>query len=264
VRATVLDDDGRAQSFRRLQVKVAGPGGFTRDLALEPTGAGTYSARVPLDRPGTYMAIARDDVSGDPVGTTGAVLLAGEELRPTGSDPALLGRVAEFTGGAVRQTLTGIFDDRTSKRFSYEDRTRTLTVLAAIALLLAVAARKLGVPEGFVDWWTQLRSSPARDTPRAGAEAARTMESLLAKKKSQSAGGPSPAEPPLALAEAIARPPRARSRARDRAAAPAVTPDAPPAAAPPRAPAPPSPSPPAPAARPQSTAELLAAKKRRR
>src|SRR5262249_3363372 len=96
VRAGVVGDDGRAQSFRRLVVHVAGPDGFSREAALEATGAGAYAASIPLSRPGTYITVARDELSGESVGTTGAVLTAGEELRPTGSDLAQLARITDL------------------------------------------------------------------------------------------------------------------------------------------------------------------------
>jgi Ca-activated chloride channel family protein len=70
VRADVVGDDGRAQTFRRLTVHVAGPDGFTRDVSLEAIGAGRYGATVPLTRPGTYVATAKDEVTGEAVGTT--------------------------------------------------------------------------------------------------------------------------------------------------------------------------------------------------
>ena len=58
--------------------------------------------------PGAYIATALDEMSGEPVGTTGAVLTAGEELRPTRIRfRALLARIAELTGGKVRDTLAG-------------------------------------------------------------------------------------------------------------------------------------------------------------
>ena len=160
VRADVVGDDGRAQTFRRLTVHVAGPDGFARDLALEPVGAGRYAATVPLARPGTYVSTAKDEISGDAVGTTGAALHAGEELRPTGSDRALLARIATMTGGRFRDTLAGAFDDRAARRFAYTPLTSPLLVLAAAALLFGVAARRLGVP-AFVQTAVQ-RMSEAR------------------------------------------------------------------------------------------------------
>jgi uncharacterized membrane protein len=147
VRADVVGDDGRAQTFRRLSVHVAGPDGFSRDLTLEAVGAGRYASDIPLSRPGTYVATAKDEISGDAIATTGTVLTAGEELRPTGSDRALLTRIASMTGGKVRDTLAGAFDDRAARRFAYTPIGSALALCAALAMLFGVASRRLGSPE---------------------------------------------------------------------------------------------------------------------
>jgi Ca-activated chloride channel family protein len=214
VRASVVGDDGRAQSFRRLVVHVAGPDGFSREMALEATGAGAYAASIPLSRPGTYITVARDEKTGEAVGTTGAVLTAGEELRPTGSDLALLGRIAEFSGGKKRDTLAGIFGDRASKRFSYKDITSPLVVLAAFGLLLAVAARRLAIPDAVLAWNARLRARlrhrALRPAP-SGPMPEVTVEALLQAKERTTRGReaprpvPSPFAPPPPVG--VARPP---------------------------------------------------------
>ncbi len=155
VRADVVGDDGRAQTFRRLTVHVAGPDGFSRDVALEAVGAGRYASSIPLSRPGTYVATAKDEVSNEAVGTTGSVLTAGEELRPTGSDRTLLTRVATITGGKSRDTLAGVYDDRAARRFAYTPLGPPLILLAGVAMVLGVGARRLAVPNF-------LRASAAR------------------------------------------------------------------------------------------------------
>ena len=162
VRADVIGDDGRAQSFRRLTVHVAGPDGYSRDVALDAVGAGRYAARVPLSRPGVYVATAKDEISGEGVGTTGSVLAAGEELRPTGSDRALLARVASMTGGKVRDTLAGLYDERQARRFAYKPIASPLVLLAAVAMILGVGARRLGVPS-FVTRAAAKRRARAHD-----------------------------------------------------------------------------------------------------
>ena len=60
VRADVVGDDGRAQTFRRLTVHVAGPDGFSRDVALEAIGAGRYAR----DRPALAPRHVRRDREG--------------------------------------------------------------------------------------------------------------------------------------------------------------------------------------------------------
>jgi Ca-activated chloride channel homolog len=181
VRATVVGDDGRAQSFRRLAVHVAGPDGFAQEMALEATGAGAYAASLPLSRPGTYITVARDEMSGEAVGTTGAVLGAGEEMRPTGSDLALLARIAELTSGKRRDTLAGVFEDRASRRFSYEDATRPLVLLAAFGLLLAVAARRLSLPDA-------VAAFPGRVLAALGARRARPKAPVSAEQAEATLG----------------------------------------------------------------------------
>jgi Ca-activated chloride channel family protein len=209
VRASVVGDDGRAQSFRRLIVHVAGPEGFARELPLEPSGAGAYTATLPLSRPGTFITVARDELSGEAVGTTGAVLTAGEELRPTGSDLALLGRIVELTGGKKRDTLAGIFGDRASKRFSYKDSTPPLILIAAFGLLLAVAARRLAAPEALVAWAAKL-SSRIRDRSSEAAPAG----------AGAGAGAGTNAPLPTSTVDALLQ---AKERARVSRASPAVT-----------------------------------------
>jgi hypothetical protein len=175
VRADVVGDDGRAQTFRRLTAHVGGPDGFARDIALEASGAGRYAANVPLERPGTYVATAKDEVTGESVGTTGAVLTAGEELRPTGSDRALLTRIAQMTGGTMRDTLAGIYDDRAARRFAYSPLAGLLVLLSAIAMLLGVAARRLGVPTFVSAGVARASALFAGKSDRAGAAAAKAL-----------------------------------------------------------------------------------------
>ncbi len=258
IRADVVGDDGRAQTFRRLTVHVAGPDGFSRDVPLEAVGAGRYAASIPLSRPGTYVATAKDEVTNEAVGTTGAALTAGEELRPTGSDRALLGRLAAMTGGKTRDTLAGLFEDRAKKRFAYTPLGAPLVLVAAIAMLLAVAARRLGVPDVLAAAAERARvrreaaaarkaetdSELARQRKLAATEQQRLNEALLARKQR---GAPSPHQGPGILGNV--GPPQ-------RGQAPPVPTHT---AGPPTKGAPPSP-----AERPLTAAERLALKRRER
>lgn len=160
LRASVLDERGRHEVFRRLHVRVAGPDGFTRELALEAVGAGSYAAKLPLSRPGAYLATLLDEQRSEPLATTGAVLSEGEELRPSGGDRVLLARIAELTSGKVRDTLAGVFHDREARRFAYSPLGEWLSMLSALALLGAVASRRLSLPSS---WLARLsRARPAR------------------------------------------------------------------------------------------------------
>jgi uncharacterized membrane protein len=256
VRASVIGDDGRAQSFRRLVVHVAGPDGFSREMALEASGAGSYSASVPLSRPGTYITVARDELSGEAVGTTGAVLTAGEELRPTGSDLALLGKIAELTGGKRRDTLAGIFADRASKRFSYKDLTPPLLLLAAFGLLLAVAARRLAMPDRVLAWQAAFLARWQRKAPRPSAPVPHPESTLAALHSAKERGAREREAPPVATPST---PQYGATRAAPVARSPVqVGTGAPPQRA---AGAPPPPAEPHGAAGPASSRQLTAAEK---
>lgn len=279
VRATVVDDDGRAESFRRLVVRVGGPDGFRAEAPLEPVGAGAYAARLPLTRPGAFIVAAVDEASGTAVGTAGAVLTVGEELRPTGSDRALLRRLAQLSGGELRDTLAGVFAARDLRRFAYRSLTQALLVWAALLLLCAVAARRLALPAALALLPTRLAARraarhaarrAARDTASRDRSPSNTAGALLATRRAaraQPATTPqrAPSVPSLPLA---APPARATPAAGDRrpplsatVPSPAVARRAAGPETPPRAPpgevAPPS-------ARPRTAAEILLARRRGR
>ncbi|MCC6217269.1 MAG: VWA domain-containing protein [Polyangiaceae bacterium] len=268
VRATVVDDDGRAESFRRLRVRIGGPGGVQHDVTLEAVGAGSYAATLPLSRPGAYVATAVDDQSGELVATTGAVLSAGEELRPTGTDRALLARVAHVTGGKVRDTLAGVFRERDGSRFAYRSVASWLTAVAAMLLLLSVAARRLAVPEALSalparararlqrrrERRTDERRRAAAATEEQLAEAKRTTDALLDARHASRKLRPPPAAPAPLPRTAPTAPP-----------GPFARPSSPPPSRPPAgAPAPASPAPMAPGGRPLTAAEVLLARRRAR
>jgi Ca-activated chloride channel family protein len=273
LRATVVDDDGRLSSFRRLKATVTGPDGFERDVPLDAAGAGTYGATIPLSRPGSYIAVAKDEEDDTPVATTGAALHTGEEMRPTGTDIVTLTRIAEITGGKNRDSLAGIFHDRAALRFSYRDITIYVLFFAAGALLLAVAARRLSLPPALYTWATAPRARPAKRDPHPAAGAQATLDALLKAKTREPpapapAPSPSPAPAPAAapapslpagatLAERLAaeRLDAERRRAATRAApAPTEAPRVPTAAATPVAPKADGPPP---SGRPLTAAEIL-------
>jgi len=245
IRTTITGENGSAQSFRRLRASVGGPGGSSREVSLEATGPGVYSAALPLDRPGTYVVSLRDELTGELVATTGAVLSSGEELRPTGSDHKALARLASFTGGRVRTTIADVFADRTSRRFAYKDAEQPLLFSSAFALLLIVMTRKLGVPESWLERLRQRRPRPAvTPAPRKTTE---TMGALLAAKEKRAT-----THVVLPL----------KSRVAPTSAEPIKLPfPAPPRSAmPPRGPSSPS----APAGKQPTTAEILLARRRGR
>ena len=175
IRVQARDSGGNSDSFRRLRVKVGGADGFQRELGLEATGAGSFAAKLPLSRPGAYVATVLDDATGEVLATTGAALPLGEELRPTGTDRALLSRLAQVSGGKTRTTLAGIFDDRQQRRHAYRGFDSWWFVLGAGALLGSVAARKLSLSKPA---FLRRKAAPVADEPTPAAVASSALDAL--------------------------------------------------------------------------------------
>ncbi len=145
VRATATDAEGRADGLRRLTARVALPDGSTRDVALDPAGAGTYAADLPIAARGAYAVAVRDEASGALVATAGALRTAAEEFRAA-DDPAALERIAALTGGRVLSSGAAVFEARGEPRYG---ETPLGPWLLRVALALGVAAvllRRLGLP----------------------------------------------------------------------------------------------------------------------
>jgi Ca-activated chloride channel family protein len=203
LRASVIDEHGHAENFRRIEVRVAGPDGFSATVPLEAAGAGAYAGSLPLSRPGAYVATAVDEQSNEALGTTAAALSAGEELRPTGTDRGLLRQITRVTGGKMRDTLAGIFSDRDALRFAYQTLNQWLVVLASACLLLGVASRRLAMPEivgrstnTVSAWIGQARARRSRSERAAQRNATRErIEALRQAKAPLPRSEPSPFQP---------------------------------------------------------------------
>ena len=199
LRASVLDEQGHAENFRRIEVRVAGPDGFSATVPLEAAGAGAYAGSLPLSRPGAYVATAVDEQSNEALGTTAAALSAGEELRPSGTDRGLLRQITRVTGGKVRDTLAGVFGDRDALRFAYQNLNQWLVVLCAGCLLLGVASRRLAVPD-FVrnatstafSWLAAVRQPKPERTRGSKPTSSASVEALRQAKTRADAARPAP------------------------------------------------------------------------
>jgi len=198
LRATVFDDRGRHESLRRLRAQIAGPDGVAHNVALEAIGAGSYAAKVPISRPGAYLSTLVDEERELPLSTTGAALSAGEELRPTGSDRAELVRLAELSGGQVRDTLAGVFRERESRRYAYDPLGAWLSALASGLLLLAVAARRLSLPE------IRKRRATSTAAPRAGGRTFGRLRRVKAERSADLSPREAGEVPPTRVAPALA------------------------------------------------------------
>lgn len=255
LRASVTDERGRSESLRRLVAKVTAPDGSSSSIPLSAVGPGLYSAAVPAARPGAYVASLVDEQTQTLEATTGAVLALGDELRPTGTDRGLLRRIARQSGGKERDTLAGIFLDRDAERFAYTPLNPLLIQLAALALLLAVAARRLSTPELLERAWANLRAPRPRAATPAPPQVAQTS-ALGALQRVRSRHAPSADEEPPSVPR-FSRPPPVPTAAPPPAA---TKPAARGASTPPPGSSPAAP----PAGRAPTAAEILLARRRGR
>jgi uncharacterized membrane protein len=247
VSADVVDERGALDSYRELAVHVTGDGGFVQTLPLEALGPGRYGAKYALERPGAYLVTAVDLTSGQLLASTGTELSASDELRPTGTDRAALEAIANETGGRVRDTLAGVFDERLGRRFAYDDLTSGLLWLCGALLLSMVGARRFALPD-WLEARLQKKTRGRVAKPEQRHATSRLAQTLRRRRSLRGEKQP--------IAKAIA----------SGAQPPAVPPAAPrPAAPPPERPSPPAPSGPEPTAeRKPSAAEVLLARRRGR
>ncbi len=261
LRASVTDDRGRSESLRRLVAKVTAPDGTSSSIPLDAVGAGLYSATVPASRPGAYVASLVDEQTQKLEATTGAVLTLGDELRPTGTDRGLLRRIAEQSGGKVRDTLAGVFLDRDAERFAYTSLSPWLLCIAAFGLLLAVSARRLSVPEGLEQAWSGLRAPRPQPQPSPNTDShappMTTTVGALRRVRGRKTALRTPGDEPPPSVPRFSRPPPLP------ATPPAATPGKPPRSFARAAATVPTPST-APAARQPTAAEILLARRRGR
>ncbi|TAK28498.1 MAG: VWA domain-containing protein [Myxococcaceae bacterium] len=145
VRATAVDADGRGDALRRLTARVALPDGSTRELPLDPAGAGTYAADLPITVRGAYAVAVRDEASGALVASTGALRTAAEEFRAT-DDPGLLARIASMTGGRVLRSGAEVFSARAAPRYGWTPLAPWLLRLGLLLGVASVLLRRLGLP----------------------------------------------------------------------------------------------------------------------
>ena len=187
-----------------LEVRVAGPDGFSATVPLEAAGCRRVRRQSAARcNPGAYVATAVDEQSnGEALGTTAAALSAGEELRPTGTDRGLLhNRITQVTGGKMRDTISRHFFRPARRCVSrIENLNQLLVVLAAAFLLLGVAARRLAVPDfashasaALGSWVTSARRrKPRAERTREQNAQQQALQSLREAKNRSDAALPTP------------------------------------------------------------------------
>ena len=159
-----VDGGGRSSSFDNfVQARgaVIKPDGSVVDVSLQQTGPGLYEADVPADVAGSYVVslMLMEPNGGRRTVFGGANRPINRELRQFRSNPALLERVAEITGGRVldvaQPRAAGLFsrDGYTFETRSVRPLWRTLLIALLALVLLDVANRRIAWdPVGLWRW----------------------------------------------------------------------------------------------------------------
>jgi hypothetical protein len=116
-----------------------------------------------------------------------------------------------MTGGRMRDTLAGLFDDRAARRYAYASIVRVIAWLGAVAMILGVAARRLGLPSPVHAVITRLsawraRSAEARSAPaRVEGDGSVAHREAAAEPPPATAAPPQTPERPMTSAEMLAK-----------------------------------------------------------
>lgn len=210
----------------------------TQEITFTSTAPGDYSAQLPVDKSGVYLAktelLAEGEEEGAPkrvIGssTTGFVIPYSPEYRITdGTGLSKLQQLAELTGGRMLSLENPedafAFASAGQKRFT--PISRYLLMAALALLLLDIAARRIALPPGLWARAAHFRRAPAaagQASPETQVARLRERKQLAEHKLHRSpAGGapppaPSPAPPTAAQPRAV---PEQHSEAAEPAAAP--------------------------------------------
>ncbi|MNI42251.1 hypothetical protein D3C73_965330 [compost metagenome] len=141
----------------------------TQEVQFTSTAPGEYTATLPIDKPGVYLASTELIQSGTAVGegvdqqvvgrlTTGFVIPYSPEYRITANHGAeKLNKLAELTGGRLLSL------DKPEDVFNYQPTPykkltpigRYLLILALLLFLVDIAIRRVSVPKGMLASWSR-------------------------------------------------------------------------------------------------------------
>ncbi|MBI2923547.1 MAG: FixH family protein [Planctomycetes bacterium] len=203
--------NGRFKDFLKLRAWVAGPAGHSSEVPLRQTGPGRYEAEFPAGETGSWFVTIAEEEGGGwaPKASVPILIPYPAEYRTSSPNHALLRRIAELTGGRAIGLIaqSDLFRHTAQPAKIPRELWRLLLAIALAALLLDVAARRLGVPETWRKWW-------ARKTAPLPA-AATAADPLIGRLREVKAGVvlpkgiDVPAAPPSAAPQAPAAPPAA-------------------------------------------------------
>lgn len=146
--AVVAENRGGWEEVRPTRASLLGPDGYRRGLEMAPSGPGRYRAVVEMPEPGAYVVrVAQTLAEGvDLHGEAGWVAPYPAEYRESGTDEALLARVASAGGGRVLEDPAQAVAPPDRVAVARWPVAPLLLALAALFWPLEIASRRLAVP----------------------------------------------------------------------------------------------------------------------
>jgi len=160
-----VDAQGKPLNNLQLKGNVVPPDQTrsTIEAQIQQIAPGRYQGRFPASARGTYIVNVVDQKSGVPVDSTPGIMSYPPEFKNLNPNPALLGTVAQTTGGVTLTNLENIFAPRPDAVKTYWPLWLPLLLVVAIGLVLDIAWRRLNV----ADWFRRGRPAPLPSTAAA-------------------------------------------------------------------------------------------------
>jgi uncharacterized membrane protein len=143
---------GKFRDFLKLKAFVAGPAG-SAEAVLRQTGPGLYEGEIPADGSGTwFITVAEAEGDGwEPRAGIPVIIPYPAEYRFDAPNRALLQRLADTTGGRSESmtALPDLFKHTAAPARIPKELYVWFLAVALAALLVDVAARRLGIPQSW-------------------------------------------------------------------------------------------------------------------
>jgi hypothetical protein len=140
-----VDDPAHWQKVSNYSLRITGPDGETRDVALTPAGPGRYTARIATPPAGAHLiGVVSGGESGQTLIGRGALVIPyPAEYKETGADLPRLEEIARAGGGEVLTFPEQAFAPNLPPVRASKDLTGLLLILAGLLWLADVAGRRL-------------------------------------------------------------------------------------------------------------------------
>jgi uncharacterized membrane protein len=147
ITAEAKGQDGTPVADAQVTATLVGPDGAAQSLPLRQVGPGQFQATIPNPQTGSYLVQVNAQNQGQAIGQqmVGMVVPYSPEYRQQQSNPALLQRIAQETGGKQLDTPAAVFEHNVAAVRRAQEIGMPLLLLALLLLPLDIAVRRLSL-----------------------------------------------------------------------------------------------------------------------